>query len=926
MAITPIRIKRSSVPGKAPTPEQLKSGELALNLYDGTIFFKQEQGLVGVGTRVVAFGVGSYLGKTIFVTTNGSDANSGLNEQDAKGTIKGAATIALPGDTIKVYPGVYVEDNPIVLNKIVSVEGTELRNCVITPKNLDKDLFHVNNGCHLTDLSFVGETMTDNAAIVAFEPLSGVSTDRFFDAARLIRLNLDFIANETVGYLTSTDYRDPPFELGISSGRNCADDIKDVLKSVIYDITRGGNSKSVNAGLAYYDNANSLQHIVGVKTETIDALQYAVGVARSCVNNVSWDGNYQNEYYQVKDLAIQNDPDTNSNQDVGSCANVISALYSCVGVVTSIIDNGPSIIGFDPGNIKVTYPGNAGIGFTTVLGITSAIYDNVTGRTTLTVPDLNVRRNDLIEIHDLLFECTSGVTTSTQKFPSGKYGYQFYVERINPNGTFDINVGVSTLKHNYVSGGIVVDRSIGVTTASYDNTTGITTITAPGAYVKVGDFVTLRDLNFSCSSGAGTTTVYPTGNNGYNFRVLGVETFGDTFIVNVGPSTISHDYVSGGLVYPPYSRGVGPITQGPYVRNATNFVPGSIGMKIDGFDAEPGDKDDIGVTGSMSVDSYTQYNQNGIGVSITNGAYAQLVSIYSICNDIAVFTGSGGQCDITNSNSSFGNYGLVASGVGNSDTKSIYRSTGIAVTEALYRTNDVVVSGVGSYRPYDGQVCYFGDLYYFVNDIRVTNPGFGYNKAPKVTFTLPEGDNGILPQAIANIDNGRVVSLSLVSSGSQYLSPPSITIDPPPGVGVQATAEVTSMQPIFYKVDSATLPVAGISTISLLQNLNNNVSAGTTVYFSRVSLQITSSHSFQWVGSGVDINSAKPALGGVVIQENEVVQEDGGIVIYTSTDQAGNFRIGDGVIINQAAGTISGQDFSKALFAKITPFVLALTD
>jgi hypothetical protein len=35
----------------------------------------------------------------------------------------------------------------------------------------------------------------------------------------------------------------------------------------------------------------------------------------------------------------------------------------------------------------------------------------------------------------------------------------------------------------------------------------------------------------------------------------------------------------------------------------------------------------IGPLKSMVVDSYTQYNQGGIGVSITNEGYAQLVSI-----------------------------------------------------------------------------------------------------------------------------------------------------------------------------------------------------------------------------------------------------------------------------------------------------------
>ena len=35
---------------------------------------------------------------------------------------------------------------------------------------------------------------------------------------------------------------------------------------------------------------------------------------------------------------------------------------------------------------------------------------------------------------------------------------------------------------------------------------------------------------------------------------------------------------------------------------------------------------------SMVCDSFTQYNENGIGVSITNNAYAQLVSIFTINN------------------------------------------------------------------------------------------------------------------------------------------------------------------------------------------------------------------------------------------------------------------------------------------------------
>ena len=831
MADPKIRIRRSSLPGKIPTLNQLQEGELAINFYDGKVFLKQDQGVVGVGTRIIEVGAGSSIGKTIFVTTIGNDNNTGLNEKDAKATIKAASALLNPGDTIKVYPGYYVEDNPIVLPKNTAVEGTELRNCQVRPKNVDQDLFYLNNGVHITDLSFVGSPSTEGAAIVAFEPLAGVATDRFFDAARLIRLNLDFIANETVGYLTSTDYKGGAFSMGIGTAQNCAEDIKSIFKAVCFDITRGGNSKCVGAGKSYYTQAGALQHIVGVKTETVDAVYYAAGIARSCINNVPWENDYQNDYFQVRDLAMQPDGDL-GNQSVEGCANVTSAIYSCVGVVTSIIKNGLSILG---AGINTTYPGNWG------------------------------------------------------------------------NGANGLNGGLYS-----------------VSTASYNNVTGIVTITAPGTTIKVGDTVTIRDLEFVCASnGSESTAIYPSGNLGYRFKVLTAPS-SSTFSAFVGTSTIPHTYVQGGVVTPAYGPGVGPITQGPYVRNCTNFVPDSVGMRIDGFNAEPGDQDDIGVTGTMSVDSYTQYNQGGIGVSITNGAYAQLVSIFTICDDIAIFTGSGGQCDITNSNSSFGNEGLVAIGVGDNTTKSIYRLTGSVAVDVADESDTVVVSGIGSYRPYDGQVVYFGKLYYLLDSIQITDPGSGYTSSPTVTISLPTGPDGVRAEASANITNGGLVgSIDVLASGSQYEieNSPTITITGGGGVGAAATA---ILQPIFYAVESSTLPSAGISTITLRTVVDSPIGTGTTVYFFRQSLQIASSHSFEFVGSGTNIFTAKPALGGITIQENEVISRDGGIVVYTSTDQAGNFRIGDGVAVNQFTGTISGRDFDQSLLNTVTPLIIAL--
>ena len=79
------------------------------------------------------------------------------------------------------------------------------------------------------------------------------------------------------------------------------------------------------------------------------------------------------------------------------------------------------------------------------------------------------------------------------------------------------------------------------------------------------------------------------------------------------------------------------------------------------------------------------------------------------------------------------------------------------------------------------------------------------------------------------------------------------------------------------------------------------------------------------MGAGNNITDATPKRGGVTIQANEVLTESGGQVLYTSTDQAGNVRIGDDLQIDQETGTISGRSFSKSLFSEMTPFILALS-
>ncbi len=548
--------------------------------------------------------------------------------------------------------------------------------------------------------------------------------------------------------------------------------------------------------------------------------------------------------------------------------------------------------------------------------------------------------------------------------------------------------------------------------------------------------------------------------------------------------------------------------QSPYLLNCTNFVTNSIGMKIDGNHA-------IGPFKSFVCDSFTQYNQNGVGCSITNEGYAQLVSLFSINNDESIFCGSGGQCDITNSNSSFGNFGLVADGVGprnftgivsatstvNADTFTLFvdntdpinitaaeydgttglttittvsnhnfnvgaaltisgmlftcdsaagttdynvsgatydRHTGIlTVTTAAdhdftvgiaatlsnmtfscaYQggtpsnaifppapgagngdpnhifdvltipTSDsfsvnvgpstishtyvsggvVAISTIASFpsgengyvfsvksvpaanqftvhvgpndrehtyvaggtvevnviRPYDGQVAYFDELYYTVGKITITNAGSGYNSTPTITIGSPNEPWSIAATAIPTVTNGFVTDVEILSSGRGYETTPTVTFSTP-DVGINTATAVVELTPSYYTVKSSTPISSGICTVTFNNNLPYSVGIGSTVPFFKQSRVLASSHSFEYIGSGTDPVASLPSRGGVAIQENEVDNRNGGLVIYTSTDQGGNFRIGEGVVIDQVTGTISGNFYSKSLFANVTPLILAL--
>jgi hypothetical protein len=400
--------------------------------------------------------------------------------------------------------------------------------------------------------------------------------------------------------------------------------------------------------------------------------------------------------------------------------------------------------------------------------------------------------------------------------------------RRNANGQMSIvEVGVDAPVQNvlYVSksgddsfDGRSMDRTFLTIRAALDVATPGTTI-----FVKSGDYTETNPLVVPAGvaivgDNLRTTTVRPATTNQDIFHVNnGCYITGFTFRSHVSPAAA--------ISFP--TSGAGFITTSPYVQNCSSITTTGTGMRIDGSKA-------AGLR-SMVSDAFTQINVGGIGIHILNKGYAQLVSIFTVFCDIGILCESGGQCSVTNSNSSFGNFGLKANGV----SEILYSGRVVSNVSAAFNT--VIVSDLPNPPRY-------GDAIKFLGHER------------------------------------------------------------------------------YYTVISASEFISNTSTITLDVTLEKEVFANDVTDFHQRSLITSSGHTFEYVGAGTDVATALPQFGGFPIQENEVVDDDdqGGKVFYTSTDQMGDFRVGNELIFNRASGTITGDTFDRSLFAVLTPYILAI--
>jgi len=368
------------------------------------------------------------------------------------------------------------------------------------------------------------------------------------------------------------------------------------------------------------------------------------------------------------------------------------------------------------------------------------------------------------------------------------------------------------------------------------------------------------------------------------------------------------DYLGAAFAYDPATPGQNVFVS-PYIQNITSSTTTGTGCRIDGSLVSSIS------TKAMILGFYTIINRGGIGVDLLNSAYSQAVNIYTISCDIGLRTRSGSFVTLNGSDCSIGNYGLVSEGIGPLQTS--------GNTIGYSTAGTFVIGGLSNGQPHVNTVMVINDADYVTTSsttltiqVQVAALTIGTG------LSYSAGQDVIIAYDSIKFMTGEVQSYD---SGTGALI---VDVTGTNGSGTYSAWDVNLFPITYYTIDTIqpNIPSVGNATVVIQETFAANLVPGTNVEFYTRSAIIASAHTFEYVGAGTNPATALPQYGGIPVPANEVVTVNGGVVTFTSTDQKGNFRVGKGFTVNQATGTVSGDDFYRSLFAIMTPYILALQE
>ena len=548
----------------------------------------------------------------------------------------------------------------------------------------------------ITTIITNGPTINGNPVTPTPIGLTPSSTSTVVYASNLLEANRSFIQAEVVAYINNTFP-----SVFIYDKIKCERDTKLIIDSVALDLIYGGNTQSTFAGLQYWAQNGYTGAIASELTTTTNAIAYAQSLVTATIANfpsaiVSVNSNFEeiitiinNGTNGITDIIVPNGlPSTNTatvtaytliqaakptiQQETVNWVNANNPGFvyntaKCYRDVGYIID----CVSFDLLNGGNRQSIQAG----TYYYISSYTATNIVNEIPQVVAAYNqlkyligsvIQSIPLSATHQKVYDQI--IIPSYMGVPSAIYGEEkVTVDALNYLNQISLNVisniPVPTVRSTATQ---VFNTALeGGVHASVPVTRGYTIISniiangpdaAPVPFTGSGLFATTGVSTDDVRNSPTITSITTQSNNTYLITLSGP---------TVGDSQNGTLYFGNTLVFPATDEQVEALSL-QYTGNAHTWDS----RKVDQIGAMGGTLIDGAVISDRSpiqsyvFDAFTQINQGGRGIHITNNGYAQLVSVFTIFCSVGVQTDNGGIASIVNSNANFGNICLLSNGFG----------------------------------------------------------------------------------------------------------------------------------------------------------------------------------------------------------------------------------------------------------------------
>jgi len=353
-------------------------------------------------------------------------------------------------------------------------------------------------------------------------------------------------------------------------------------------------------------------------------------------------------------------------------------------------------------------------------------------------------------------------------------------------------------------------------------------------------------------------------------------------------------------------------TQSPYLQDMTSVNGAAVGIKIDGLIQIDGNSNK-----SILATHFTQINSDGIGIWAHGNGRAEMVSCFTYYCKKSYWATAGGFIRGLNGSSCYGEEGAVADGTLAAETAVNVQGNGEmlkynSITFAGAATesdiaNSIVTNGSGTATIAGASATATIVRYNVTLDyLHITNRSGNFVQGETVTITKEDsstfqvdldgsfGDGG-------NAEQGQIGPLISVKSGTTALSSTGlITV----GSNVKFAGNSTFFRVSAVTEENTTNETATIRLTEYVTNvggaIENSEVANITRNFSNVRL---TGHDFLNIGTGGFADTNYPGVPTQPAdQADEVSETNGGRVYFVSTDQEGDFRVGDLFRIQQATG------------------------